>query len=263
MSDQADPLPRVSASVQAGWRDEISDMVRIVVIALFVSLMVRMFFVQPFNIPSASMRPTLLVGDFVLVSKTHYGYSRASLVWPLTRLPVHGRVFANKPMRGDVVVFKNKKDGNRDYIKRLIGLPGDTIWLREGQIFINDVPVPRDFLGTVTANCDGHKRVVPAWRETLDTGATYTVHECFGDEGRLDTKGPYAVPDGQYFMMGDNRDQSQDSRVTAMVGTVPMEDFVGKATRVIASVDGQATPIWKVWAWPEAIRTQRFFAYVY
>ncbi|MEO1149823.1 MAG: signal peptidase I [Pseudomonadota bacterium] len=239
-------------------RREAESLVMIAVAALGLAILVRIVFIQPYNIPSGSMAPTLLTGDFITVGKAEYGYSRASLIWPLTRLPVYGRVLGKPPMRGDVIVFKNKKDGNRDYIKRIIGLPGEELQVLESRVLINGVPVPRDFLGVRNAICDGEDTEVPIWRETLPNGIAYDVQECAGDEGRLDTKGPYFVPPGHYFVMGDNRDQSQDSRVTAYVGTVPFEDIVGKAQHIMVSVDGANHAPWQVWALPGAVRGARF-----
>ncbi len=240
--------------------DESWETVKFVMIAVAIALLLRMFIFQPYNIPSGSMRPSLLVGDFLYVSKTSYGYSRASLVWPLTKLPFHGRLFGEVPERGDVVVFKNKKDRNKDYIKRLIGMPGDEITIRGGTVYINDAPVPRDYLGTAPGICDDvNQTQVPVYRETLSNGINYIVQECHGDEGMLDWRGPYTVPTGHYFMMGDNRDQSRDSRVEASVGTIPFEDFVGEAERVVISFDGRASKIWQVWNWPRAVRGSRLF----
>ncbi|MEL6506346.1 MAG: signal peptidase I [Pseudomonadota bacterium] len=262
MESTHDPQPAPQSSEATSERgersqNEFASLAMIALLALGLALFVRIIFVQPYNIPSASMAPTLLTGDFILVGKSPYGYSRASLVWPFTRLPVHGRLLASKPKRGDIIVFKNKKDGNRDYIKRIIGLPGEEIRLLEGRVLIDGGVLARDFLGTDRATCDGQQRDVPIWRESLPNGVTYVVQECAGDDGRLDTKGPYRVPRGHYFVMGDNRDQSQDSRVTAYVGTVPFDDIVGKADRIMISINGAGRAPWQVWAWPSAFRGAR------
>lgn len=242
--------------------EEAWDLAKTVFYAVAIALVLRIVIFQPFNIPSGSMKPNLLIGDFLIVSKPTYGYSRASLVYPLTRLPLHGRIFASEPKRGDIVVFKNRKDGNKDYIKRVIGLPGDEVRMIEGRLYINGEPVKKDFIGNVAAQCDGRQTEIPAYRETLTNGVSYVVNECYGDVGPLDNRGPYMVPQGHFFMMGDNRDQSQDSRVLELVGYVPLEDVVGKAERLFFSVDGARAKIWEFWKWPFAVRYGRIFEQV-
>jgi signal peptidase I len=237
--------------------EEAWDLAKTVFFAVAIALVLRIIIFQPFNIPSGSMKPNLLVGDFLFVSKPAYGYSRASLIWPLTRLPIEGRLFPNEPKRGDVVVFKNRKDHNKDYIKRVIGLPGDKIQMIDGRLHINDVAVNKEYVGLLTATCDGHAAEVPIYTETLDNGVTYIVEECDGDDGDYDDAGPYYVPAGRFFMMGDNRDQSLDSRVESHVGYVPLDDIVGKAERLFFSVDGQKARLWEIWNWPFAIRYGR------
>ena len=237
--------------------EEAWDLAKTVMFAVAIALVLRIVIFQPFNIPSGSMKPNLLVGDFLVVSKPTFGYSRASLVYPLTRLPVEGRIFAGEPKRGDIVVFKNRKDGNKDYIKRVIGLPGDQIQVAQGHLFINGEPVQKEFVGLAEVTCDRRPAQAPTYRETLDNGVSYLVQECHGDNGHLDNVGPYQVPAGHYFMMGDNRDQSQDSRVTAQVGYVALDDVVGRAERLFFSVDGSEAKIWQIWKWPFAIRYGR------
>jgi signal peptidase I len=216
----------------------------------------RIVIFQPFNIPSGSMKPNLLVGDFLVVSKPTFGYSKASLVYPLTRIPTEGRILQGaSPERGDVVVFKNRKDGNKDYIKRVIGMPGDQIQMIGGLLHINGQPVQKEFVEVGEDVCGGGD--APIYRETLDNGVSYIVQECSGDDGGLDNVGPYNVPAGHYFMMGDNRDQSQDSRVVAQVGYIPEDAIVGRAERLFFSVDGAKTKFWTVWNWPFAIRYGR------
>lgn len=238
-------------------QEEAWDLAKTVLYAVAIALVLRIVIFQPFNIPSGSMKPNLLVGDFLFVSKPTYGYSRASLVWPLTRLPVEGRLMSHEPERGDIVVFKNRKDDNKDYIKRVIGLPGDEIRVIDGHLYINQAPVKKEFAGMLWTRCDGRPAEIPTYRETLDNGVSYIVEECDGNRGQLDNVGPYLVPAGHFFMMGDNRDQSQDSRVIAAVGYVPMDDIVGKAERLFFSVDGEKARIWEVWKWPFAIRYAR------
>ena len=237
--------------------EEAWDLAKTVLFAVGIALILRIVVFQPFNIPSGSMKPNLLIGDFLVVSKPTYGYSRASLVWPLTRMPIEGRLFGSEPKRGDVVVFKNRKDGNKDYIKRVIGLPGDEIRMIGGRLHINSEAVPKEFIGMVSVKCDGRMSEAPAYIETLDNGVQYQVEECHGDNGRLDNMGPYRVPAGHFFMMGDNRDQSQDSRVTSQVGYVPLDDVVGRAERLFFSVDGDKSQLWQIWKWPFSIRYGR------
>lgn len=239
--------------------EEAWDFAKTIVYAVAIALVLRIVIFQPFNIPSGSMKPNLLIGDFLFVSKPAYGYSRASLVYPLTRLPIEGRIFGSEPKRGDVVVFKNRKDANKDYIKRLIGLPGDEIRMVEGRLHINGEPVAKTFVENRTVVCDGREALIPAYRETLPNGVSYIVEECHGDQGALDNRGPYQVPAGHFFMMGDNRDQSQDSRVLEAVGYVPLDDIVGKAELLFFSVNGERAHFWEIWKWPFAIRYDRIF----
>lgn len=238
--------------------EELVDLVKTVVIAVAIALVLRIVVFQPFNIPSGSMKPTLEVGDFLVVSKPTFGYSRASLIYPFTRMPVEGRIFAGAPERGDVVVFKNRRDGNKDYIKRVVGLPGDTVQMSNGRLIINGAPVEKVYEGTTEATCDGRLTNVPTYLETLENNVSYKVFECRGDSGPLDNVGIYKVPADHYFMMGDNRDQSQDSR-TAQVSYIPHDDIVGRAERLFFSVDGSKGQIWQIWKWPFAIRYGRIF----
>ncbi|WDI30533.1 signal peptidase I [Hyphococcus flavus] len=236
--------------------EEAWDLAKTVFFAVLIALVLRIVIFQPFNIPSGSMKPNLLVGDFLVVSKPTFGYSTASLVYPLTRMPMEGRILQGaSPVRGDVVVFKNKKDGNKDYIKRVIGLPGDHIQMIGGLLHINGEPIDKEFVMIGKGVCGGGDG--PMYRETMDNGTSYMVQECSGDQGALDNVGPYQVPAGHYFMMGDNRDQSQDSRVYSQVGYVAEDDMVGRAERLFFSVDGQKTRFWTVWNWPMAIRYGR------
>jgi signal peptidase I len=211
------------------------------------------------------MKPTLLVGDFVLVDKIEYGYSRASLIWPLTRLPLEGRMFGSAPERGEIVVFKNTADHNRDYIKRVVGLPGDTVQVIGGTLHVNGQRVEREVLTDVEDQCGGDGiGFAPSarlFRETLPGGPSYVIQECRGNAYTLDNTPRVTVPEGHYFMMGDNRDNSSDSR-TPTVGFVPYDQIVGKATRVAFSVDGETARIWEVWKWPFAIRYGRMLQQV-
>ena len=220
----------------------------------------RAMLVHPFNIPSGSKEPTLLIGDYLFVSKWAYGYSRFS--FPLALVPFEGRFFSSQPERGDVVVFKFPPDEETDYIERIVGLPGDRIQMRDGMLIINDVAVPKekidDYVEPVGPSGSGATRNVPRYRETLPNGVSYEVLDR-DPEGNLDNTQVFRVPEGHYFAMGDNRDNSADSRVD--VGYVPLENLVGKAEIVFFSHDGSAQ-IWEIWKWPFAIRYDRIGRYI-
>jgi signal peptidase I len=230
------------------------ETVRTVVYAILIALVIRSLAFEPFNIPSGSMIPTLLEGDYLFVSKYSYGYSRHS--FPLSIVPIDGRVLSTDPKRGDVIVFKLPRDNKTDYIKRLIGLPGDTVQVKDGRLFINNELVDRarvdDFVYT---DRFGSVRRVTQYEETLPGGKKHMILE-EGDSRSYDNTREFTVPPGHYFMMGDNRDNSLDSR--ADVGFVPAENLVGRAEILFFSTDGSAA-IWEIWRWPFAMRFSRFF----
>jgi signal peptidase I len=232
------------------------DTIKTIVYAVLIALVVRTVAYEPFNIPSGSMIPTLLVGDYLFVSKFSYGYSRYSLPFGLPLFS--GRIFFHPPERGDVVVFKLPTDNATDYIKRVIGLPGDRIQMKQGQLYINDREVPRKRIEDYLYQ-EGNGIVIPLaqYIETLPNGVQHRIIK-MGDNGPLDNTQVYQVPPGDYFMMGDNRDNSEDSRVLSAVGYVPAENLIGKAQFLFFSTDGSA-PLWEPWKWPFAIRYGRLF----
>lgn len=221
--------------------------------ALLLALVLRSFLFQPFNIPSGSMKPTLLVGDYIFVSKYSYGYSRYS--FPFGFDLFDGRIWAGEPERGDVVVFKYPPDPSKDYIKRVIGLPGDRIQLRDSVVYVNDEPVERVEGGVFVERRFGANSAIPIMREKLPNGEEYgTIDTEPG--GFTDTTQVFEVPEEHYFFLGDNRDNSADSRYD--VGMVPAENLVGKAQVIFLSLDNGARA-WQIWRWPTDMRWSRLF----
>jgi signal peptidase I len=239
------------------------DTLKVVVQALLIALVVRTFLFQPFNIPSGSMIPTLLIGDYLFVSKYAYGYSDHSFPFSPNLFP--GRIFGSPPKCGDVVVFKLPRDGQTDYIKRVIGLPGDKVQMMDGRLYINGEIVPRQPIDKVrTKGFYGGEAEVPTYQETLPGGVTHTIIQIQGDTGFNSNTQVFEVPPGQYFMMGDNRDNSTDSRVPpdqGGVGFVPFDDLVGRAETIFFSV-GKGEPAWEFWKWPWTARWDRIFRIV-
>ncbi|MEO1044996.1 MAG: signal peptidase I [Pseudomonadota bacterium] len=262
-------------------KEEWGDFLKFLAKLLIVILIFRSFIFSPFNIPSESMQPRLLIGDYLFVSKWSYGYSKYSLPFSLPLIP--GRIFASQPERGDVVVFKAPPSNEEDYIKRVIGLPGDTVQIVNGGIVLNGTPVPRsrlvDFVIPVTPNmiaangqspcytkqfeeiaADGSLQCrYPRYRETLPNGRSYDVLD-LQNIGFPDNSDIYTVPEGHMFLMGDNRDRSQDSRFPQIagqgIGFVPQENLVGRAAFTVFSTDGSAS--WLLpWTWFSAARWDR------
>lgn len=274
----ATPASPAKAKKEESWTDTLLFVVKLAIV-VFVF---RSFLFSPFSIPSQSMLPRLYIGDYLFISKWNYGYSRHSLPWSMPLIP--GRIFARDPARGDVIVFKSPAPKHEDIIKRLIGLPGDTIQVRDGQLILNGVAVPRvrvaDFViplspnysdklneGEDQPNCPLQNVAADAagkpvcrytqYRETLPNGVTYTVLDRGPRPG--DNTIVYTVPVGSVFMMGDNRDDSGDSRFTVEeggLGYIPMENLEGKAVITFWSTDGSAQ--WLLpWTWFSAARWNR------
>lgn len=256
------------AKKEEDWRDFASFLIKL----LIFFLLLRSFIISPFNIPSESMLPRLYTGDYLLVTKWNYGYSRFSLPWNVPLIP--GHIFASEPVPGDVAVFKSPPNGANDIIKRVIGLPGDSIAMRDGQLILNGKAVPKvkvdDLLLPVSPNTgcispefyernasgEGVCRY-PRFKETLPNGRSYYVLDLF--DTPKDNYGPVIVPEDRIFVMGDNRDNSADSRTPVAesgMGMVPEEMLVGKALVTVFSTDGSAS--WFLpWTWFSAARWER------
>ena len=240
------------------------ETLRTVIYAVLIALGIRILAYEPFNIPSGSMVPTLLEGDYLFVSKFSYGYSRYSLPFGLPVIP--GRVLVSEPERGDVAVFKLPRDNATDYIKRIIGLPGDRIRMHEGVLHINGTAVQRrridDFVKT---DRGGFTSSLKQYEETLPNGVVHRILE-INDFQPQDNTREFTVPEGHYFAMGDNRDNSQDSRM-ALVGFIPRENLVGRAEVLFFSINGAVigdAPLFKPWRWKiwdslPSLRFGRFF----
>ena len=236
----------------------LAETISVIVQALLLAVVIRTLLFQPFSIPSGSMRPTLLEGDYLFVTKWAYGYSHHSL--PFSPNLFSGRILGSLPDRGDVAVFKFPPNPSVDYIKRVIGLPGDHIQMVDGQLVLNGTPVPRDKVGQIdNPDITEVNHPVDVYRETLPNGVSYDTLDIdpnsIGDNTR-----EFIVPPGHLFMMGDNRDNSSDSRFS--VGYVPEENLVGRANYIFFSIAGGASPL-EIWRWPSELRLGRFFQRAY
>jgi signal peptidase I len=241
---------------------------------VLVVLLIRTFLFEPFNIPSGSLIPTILVGDYVFVWKAGYGYSKYS--FPFWNPPFSGRVFGRMPNRGDIAVFRLPRDPSIVYVKRVIGLPGDRIQVTRGQLYLNGEAVPRQQIEDLVDEEAGFPRPLRQFVETLPNGVVHNIIQ-EGDDGLLDTTQEYLVPPDHLFMMGDNRSNSEDSRALSAVGYVPFENLIGPAEfrffsiRQVGQSSSSTAPTmffdawfhkhawWEFWWWPFEIRYFRFF----
>jgi signal peptidase I len=224
--------------------------------ALLIALVLRVLLFQPFTIPSASMEPNLYHGDYIVVSKWSYGYSRHSM--PFSPPIFEGRLFGSAPKRGDIAVFKLPRDNRTDYIKRVIGLPGDRVQMIDNVLHINNAAV-QNVVVTSNDMASMFGQQVTQARETLPGGKSFTIQD-FGPDSIVDNTEVFEVPAGHYFMMGDNRDDSVDSRYDESqgVGMVPVENLVGKAEIILLSWEPGAS-LWNPVSWFSNIRPSRFF----
>tara|TARA_Y100000816_G_C26028716_1_gene538426 strand:+ start:65 stop:799 length:735 start_codon:yes stop_codon:yes gene_type:complete len=225
--------------------------------ALIIAVIIRSLLIQPFYIPSSSMEPTLLVGDRLFVSKYSYGYSKHS--FPFSPAILNKRIMFNEPKRGDVIVFKTPADNRTDYIKRLIGLPGDQIQFKDGSIFINDKEIVREKIDEKkSVRCGKFSFEVNTYIETLPNGMKYTA--VYKKAGTLMNSKKFKVPENHFFLLGDNRDCSRDSRYLDSVGYVNLLNLVGKAKLIFFSNDTVKGSLIKVWNLHNSFRFERMFS---
>ncbi|MBY0354774.1 MAG: signal peptidase I [Rickettsiales bacterium] len=239
-----------------------NEPIRTLIYAILIALLFRSFVFEPFHIPSGSMKDTLLIGDYIFVSKYSYGYSRYSFPYGLPLF--EGRVMQSAPARGDVVVFRPPNQPRVDFIKRVMGLPGDRVQVRGGEVYINDEKLPQVLDSSFDdALDDGTKVHARRYVETLPEGKKHAILD-ITPYGKLDNTDVYTVPEGHYFMMGDNRDNSEDSRVSLEeggIGFIPEANIIGRAEIIVFSV-GDNAQFWQFWKWPTAIRVGRFLTWV-
>ena len=237
-------------------KKKIIDNIKTLFYALLIALFIRSFLFQPFYIPSSSMEPNLLIGDRLFVSKYSYGYSQHS--FPFSPKIFSGRILKNSPNRGDVVVFKTPADNRTDYIKRLIGLPGDKVQIINKDLYLNGIKVEKKQVQTsLNISCGGENLEADVYEETLPNGIRYLA--IYRKNGSMINSDQYIVPDDHYFFLGDNRDCSRDSRFLSSVGYVNFNNLVGKARIIFFSSDKKKGSLLKFWDWNQIIRQDRLF----
>tara|TARA_Y100000590_G_scaffold105796_1_gene120396 strand:+ start:7023 stop:7757 length:735 start_codon:yes stop_codon:yes gene_type:complete len=237
-------------------KSTIIDNIKTLIYALIIAIIIRSLLIQPFYIPSSSMELNLLVGDRLFVTKYSYGYSKHS--FPFSPPILKDRVFEKTPNRGDIVVFKTPSDNRTDYIKRLIGLPGDTIQFIDGNLYINNNQVFRTLISNShTLYCGNQEISVSIYEEKLPNNKSYKVS--YRNDISFQNSDKYKVPENYYFFLGDNRDCSKDSRFLSEVGYVHKNNLVGKAQLLFFSSNSREGSIFQLWKWPNILRYERFF----
>ena len=237
-------------------KKKIIDNVKTLFYALLIALFIRSFFFQPFYIPSSSMEPNLLIGDRLFVSKYSYGYSQHS--FPFSPKIFTGRILKKTPKRGDVVVFKTPADNRTDYIKRLIGLPGDKVQIINKDLYLNGIKIEKKQVETsLNINCGGEILKVDVYEETLPNGTKYLA--VYRKDATMINSDEFIVPNEHYFFLGDNRDCSKDSRFLSSVGYVNFNNLVGKARIIFFSSNKKKGSFFKFWNWNQIVRKDRLF----
>ena len=237
-------------------KNKILENIKVIFYALLIAIIIRSILFQPFYIPSSSMEPNLLVGDRLFVSKYSYGYSRHSL--PFSPNILKNRIFKKYPKQGDIIVFKTPADNRTDYIKRLIGMPGDEVQIVNGDLYINNIRIKKQLLKKdIDINCGDEVIKTDFYKEILPNGREYIA--VYRIEGSMANTDKFIVPDNHYFFMGDNRDCSKDSRYLSSVGYVNFNNLVGKAQIIFFSNDKEEGSFLKIWKWHKSIRFNRFF----
>ena len=237
-------------------KNKILENIKVIFYALLIAIIIRSILFQPFYIPSSSMEPNLLVGDRLFVSKYSYGYSRHSL--PFSPNILKNRIFKKYPKQGDIIVFKTPADNRTDYIKRLIGMPGDEVQIVNGDLYINNIRIKKQLLKKdIDINCGDEVIKTDFYKEILPNGREYIA--VYRIEGSMANTDQFIVPENHYFFMGDNRDCSKDSRFLSSVGYVNFNNLVGKAQIIFFSNDKEEGSFLKIWKWHKSIRFNRFF----